>query len=947
MHFITFPVVSTNIFPLSNSTRGGQLVTEYNLKSREMVATNPSVKYAIGPSYVHSMDDFKVSLLEDTEVDIYDATKTYAKGDYCKYNNTSYICTTAITTPEAFNVDHWSETVISTSILQIGPGRAVVNGHFIESLTPVIIDLNLANAELHKNSQEPLYGNLSIGLKAYFSTENTMSGSMLVENEDNMYIGIQVVITKAADFKVPGDDGCMAENEQSNATADIKLADFTYINGTISKSSILPNVNATRYIPSERIYDFNSILDSTYVTSNNLVDTNLYVMSGKSESWCDATESLMVWDTDPTLSKTLPTTTGARFTTDNIDGTGNVKLVVPHKQIDGLTNDNGDIVYYQDKVINLPVASYSSNTSGVVTKEYTQKIKAIADAVNTYKQFTNGKQVGYVDILSRDSEGNYSYAFPTDFSNLNVGDYILVREDYTVPSVTDSGMAPSTMYVVLPAGISGISWNGQTKPSGISVGTPVTLWQGIDPQPTESSPSAEELQELFSYNSYRGSINDYFELYYRNQNDTSQDATYYYKVTSIDGQGAWSSAILLTGGMYLATETQIGGFYNASSDSEYIDAGYVYLDDTGHLRLRDYALLRSGALAYQLGEDFRVPANNTLEYVQSYLNENVNERVAFEFQPSLTSTPSMIDIYIPLPVEEGVLNIYDIDSRFGTGVYIHFTTEDKTADYSNLVINIVDCEKIRIDNSITTWTNGPVINLFRSCLYYDAEMINYILTCDDFNDVNSKRRALFPAYNYFSGFENLTLWYARFSTSDPDLIVNGMEISQPNATIQTEEISFWDEAISGDNHYKYALRSITLSGSGLLIGCSLFVSNGSTQQSVTPADVNATTHTIIGDKWKIPQGSELNYPLASVSKSITVTGIFTTAYLASNEVGWIVTDTTFTAKSGIYDIANGMEDGSIAFNSSSYFVPATYTHMDSIGGWAPNSYHIFYGGTTL
>ena len=946
MHFITFPVASTNIFPLSNSSRGGQLVTEFNLKSREMVATNPNIKYAVGPSFIHSMEDFKVTLLEDTDVDNYDASKTYNKGDYCFYENETYICVEYIETPEAFNPEHWQKTVISTSIIQVAPGRAVINGHYVESLAPMIIDLNLANAELHKNSQEPLYGNLSIGIKSYFSTETTMSGAMLVENSDNMYVGVQLVITKTSDFKVPGDVGCVEANEQGNATADIKLADFTYVNGTVSPSSILPNINATRYIPSERIYDFDSILDSKYVTSDNLVDSDLYVMSGKSESWCDATGSLMVWDTDPVLNKNVPTSGGARFVTENIDGTGNVKFVIPHKQIDGLTNDNGDIVYYQDKVLNFPTANYSTGSSGIVTKEYTQKIKEVADVINTYKQFTNGKQIGYIDILTMDSEGNLSYDFPKDLSNYNVGDYILVREDYTVPSSIDSGSAPSTMYFVLPGGITAITWNDTTMPSGLRIGQVYPLYESSGAsEPTSTDPSEEDLLDMFSYSSYRGSLNDYFEIDFYDNEDTM--TAYYYKVSST-GLRSWSEAILLTGGIPLATENQAGGFYNASTDTEYIDAGYVYLDETGHLRLRDYALLRSGALAYQLGENFRVPSNNTIEYIQAYLDENVNERVAFKAQPTLTSTPTIIDIYIPLPAdEEGIINIYDIDSRFGAGVYVHFTTDNKSADFSNIVINIVNCEKIRIDNSLTTWTNGPVINLFRSCLYYDAELINYILTCDDFNDSNSKRREMFPNYNYFSGFENLTLWYSRFTISDPDLIVNGMEISQPNATIQTEEISFWDEVITGDNHYKYALRSITLSGSGLLTECSLFVSNGSTQQSITVADVNTTTHTIIGDKWKIPQGSELNYPLAAVSKSITVTGTFTTAYLASNEVGWVVTDTIFTAKSGVYDNANGMEDGSIAFNSNSYFVPATFTHMDSIGGWAPNSYHVFYGGTTL
>lgn len=963
MHFITFPVASTNIFPLVNSKQGGQLATEFNLKSREMVMTDPNVKFAIGPSFLHSLDDFVVTLLEDSSVLPYSSEQTYSIGDYCSYNNRTYVCTATISTPEAFNADHWSETILSNSVIQVGAGRAVVNGYYVEALAPMAIDLNLANAELRRNSQEPLYGNLSIGIKTYFSTENTMSGAMLVENSDNMYVGVQIVIAKTSEFKVPGDEGCRAETEQSRITADIKLADFTFVNGTVSASSILVNSNATRYIPSERIYDFENILDDKYVTSENLIDRMFYTFSGNSKSWCDSTGSLMVWDAHPeqrwVKKPSGATVQEAQFVTDNLDGTGDVHLVIPHKQQDGeILNDNDDEMYYAPKILNFPTADYTEGTSGIVTKEYTQKIKEVAAVINTYKQFTNGKQIAYFDSIYKDEDGRILTSgiplserdetteteFPTDLTKFNVGDYIIVREDYTVSTSGDEGIAPSTMYVVLPGGVTSVlpSQMTTTKPDGIRLGSVQSLWadEGATP-PTTSSPNAQQLLEIFSYTAYRGTTDDYFELVFHSAGDATK-TSYYYPVGG-SGPKSWSNAILLTGGIPLATADQIGGFYNASTDAAYTDAGYVYLDDTGHLRLLDYALLRQGIGAYQLGEDFTVPANQTLDYIQGYLDENVNARVAFKTQAVLTTTPTMINIKIPLPEEEGVINIYNIDSRFGTGVYLHFTTDDTTKDYSNIIINITDCEKIRIDNSITILTNGPVINVFRSCLYYDPEIINYIRTCD----VSNQRATLFSAYNNFTGFDNMTLWYSKFNTSDPDLIVNGMEISQPNVAMITEEISFWDEAISGDNHYNYALRSITLSGSGELIGCSLYVSNGSTPTTPSAMEVNTTKHTIIGGDFVIPQGSALNYPIACINRPIVVTGTFTSAYKADNQVDWIVTDTTFTAMSGVYSVESGIENGSIAFNSSTYLVPATFTHMKSLGSWATETYHIFYGGTTV
>lgn len=934
MHFITFSTASTNIFPLSNSTKGGQLVTEYNLKSREMVETNPNIKYAVGPSFLHSLDDFKVKLLEDTEVSDYDSTKTYDKGDYCRYENSTYICIFAITQPEPFDAEHWTPASISSSIIQVDPGRAVINGHFVETLAPMIVDLKLANAELQQMSQQPLYGNLSIGIKSYFSTENTMSGAMLVENTENMYVGVQLVIMPTSEFKTPND----APDDINKVTADIKLADFTYINGAVSPTSIVTNPDATRYIPSSRIYDFDSLLDDKYVTSEGLEPGHFYTYSGTKNDWCDTTSSLMVWDIDnKTPVSTPPAYTFAQFVTD---AAGDVHLVIPHKQPDGnIFNANGDKLYYSERVLDFPTANYSLGTSGIVTKEYTDKIKEVASIINTYKQFTNGKQIAYLDMLTTDSEGNLSYEFPTDLAKFDIGDYILVREDYTVSGTGDNGALPSTMYFVVPGGVTSISDTPTTvEPSGIKLGTTYPLHADDGAEvPTQGSPSMAELVDIFAPTSYRGTANDYFEIVYYSAGDASK-TSYYYPVAST-GPKTWSEAVLLTGGVPLATETQAGGFYNAPTDAAYADAGYVYLDDEGHLRLLDYALLRTGALAYQLGASYRVPSNSTLDYIQDCLDENVNERVAFITNTPLTTTPTMIDIYITLPEEEGVINIYNIDSRFGTGVYIHFLADDKSKDYSGIVINISDCEKIRIDNSVTTLTNGPVINIFRSCLYYDAELINYIRDCATY----ARREALFPSYPKFTGFEDLTLWYARFIPSDPDLIVNGMEISQPNVEMTTQEISFWSETVADDVHYNYALRSITLSGSGQIIGCSMYLSNNTSK--TTPVDL--VNHTIIGGEFILPQGSALNYPAACINSPLQVTGTFTTAYLPVDSSEWIVIETSFTARTGIYSTAEGLKTGSIAFNSKTDKVKTTYTNVDRIDGWAPESYHIFYGGTTF
>lgn len=64
----------------------------------------------------------------DLIADEYDATATYALGDYVIYNNKLYECTTAITTAEAWNSAHWTETKVMESFQPIP--SAYISGLF-------------------------------------------------------------------------------------------------------------------------------------------------------------------------------------------------------------------------------------------------------------------------------------------------------------------------------------------------------------------------------------------------------------------------------------------------------------------------------------------------------------------------------------------------------------------------------------------------------------------------------------------------------------------------------------------------------------------------------------------------------------------------------------------------------------------------------------------------
>jgi hypothetical protein len=192
----------------------------------------------------------------------------------------------------------------------------------------------------------------------------------------------------------------------------------------------------------------------------------------------------------------------------------------------------------------------------------------------------------------------------------------------------------------------------------------------------------------------------------------------------------------------------------------------------------------------------------------------------------------------------------------------------------------------------------------------------------------------------FTGMLDISLWYDKFSDTDPDLLVNGMEVSQPNVPMTSEDIDFWSEEISNDNHYGVALRSVTFDGSGDIVGCSLYVSNNTTL-------TNTMEPSIVGGTFALPQGSDLNYPIECITHALKVTGTFTTAYMSSVDNKWVVSETNFTALSGVYSTASGVSDGTIAFYSKPALIAPTYTNVNVIDGWTPGTYHIFYGGTTV
>ena len=394
MNLTVFPVSTTNIFPISNSHAGGQLLTEFNLRSRESVGTDPAVTYSIGPSYVHSLDDFDVTLELDG-----------------------------------------SGVPISTSAIMISPGKAVVNGHYIESLTPITIDIDECNARLVSLGQTALKGKLCVGLRVMYSTEQTMNGAMQVENSIGLYTGIQVVILPKEGsgevFTTPSD----SPTDESKVNAHIKLAEFSFSNGTVS--SIKRNDDKISMFTADRISSINSFISDIYVKKTGLDPWKIYTYAGNGadtqyDTWCDSMDSLMVWDNDPHTVAGAPNgVQSATFWYNPL--TDKVVLQLPHKQPDGgIYGTDGNQRHYEDKILNLPSANYGLCTGGVVTKAYTSAVRDIDNKIQTFYRLPQGKMRYYYDGVLTEKAKEKQFPQIYDNCTWTPGDYILVSQDATV-----------------------------------------------------------------------------------------------------------------------------------------------------------------------------------------------------------------------------------------------------------------------------------------------------------------------------------------------------------------------------------------------------------------------------------------------------------------------------------------------------------------------------------
>lgn len=896
MYIQAFPISVTNVFPMVNSVNGGQLATEFNLRSRESVSTDSAITYMVGPTYVHSASDFSVSIKPGT-----------------------------------------------SNVLLIGPGRALINGHFVQTLADVEIDLPAAVAA----SGTRLSGNLAIGIRMMYA-DTLLSGSATplsayagsLEPEDNttqMYKGIQVVILPQDQFKLPTD----SPTDESQVTAHLKLATFRYTNGVIRGNiAQTPFSENGTVLSAERIKDIDDLLEGQFITHQGLAPNKIYTYAGKpiiqtvdndpqtvvsrDSTWCDSTDSIMVWDRNPQsgLSSDVDASqygyvAEAQFLWNANDN--QLKLVVPHKQIDGGMIEDPEAASqrykFYPRAIPLPTASLTDSGSyGIVDSNYTNAILNRFNEMDSHYLFAgHGTQFAYVPQLNTISElpALPSVATVSTAFEHQPFDYVLVGQDFTQVAQSDSSRSPATVYQVLQYcdTFSDTVYDpdsGEDPPHDIS--HPVATI-------SQDFPDVESADRFIVVGGIRTLAIEAVQYY---NHAVSNDAV---KVSiSVSGveyvvrylfvfyvRQQYSEPIWITGTVNLATENTVGGFRNVA-ESE-IGQGYVYLDTNGHLRVLDYTLLASGALAYQLGHDISL-TNLTFDALQTQLNEYVNERVAFPDQTQVVSTAqaimagsdvdaSVINVTIELPddsslgdSETQILNIYDIDSRFGASIYLHITgnATNKT------ILNILNCQKLRIDNNIS---GSPVLMLSNCELYYDAVILDYA-TSEVVGGASPVIR---------SNITGLSLWYkSDASQTDPQLVVDGMTVYQKNVALSGADIDAFGSDYTNDVHFTVGLDSITLDTFGDVVGCGIAIQNGSTANNQEGESALAVT-------LDFPQGSPLVYPIKHMVKPISINGSFSVCYNATTE-----TDTHVLQNTNLTLITSPYDAGTMQYASN---VPCT------------------------
>ena len=871
MNIKIFGVDTTNIFPMSNDTNGGQLLSERNIRSCDSVIASPTdsehaITYRIGPSYARSEDDFGLSSSSDLKS------------------------------------------------LIISYGIALVNGHFVESSIDESVDLSQYNLSA---------GTYIVGLKAVYSTAGETDGTLLVESTSKTYSGIQLVILPSIEFILPTN----SPNDESKVTAHLKLGSFTWSGtGIVDIYNNYPDKCAA--FDASRIFGY-SDPSAHYISKDSLDPTRHYVVSGKDGQLVDDYMSDFIWSSSSPSATTMPPRyNDARF----IVSEGTVKLYVPRRQPEGgMENILGESLYYPAISLDLPNASYSTATPGILTSEIIQQIKSISRQLSNFTAYlAPGSSLrAIVNVLTDRNNVPYDATW-------SAGDYVLVLDDRTLATDETTSAIP-TIYIVGSGYVTAIGEGKQTLDPNTDVefvyeGSPKRYATGIDKHNILSAAQVS----LYVFGNGKDMGVEYSRI--SCQPRSSDGKQNYLQVQFFDVEAAsagtpWSGYYPVTASMPrgivgpiqlgkeygLATTTQVGGFYDAPSGK--IDQGYVVLDSDGHLRLLDYGLLRSGELAYQLSSDVTV---NEPSYTstQTVLDETVNQRIAFRAESSGIDNPQYVTVTITVPesTSDNIIYVQNIDSRFDTALHLQLICNENVN--ANTTIKIVECPRIKVTVS---GQGSPNINIERCGVYYDASLFNM-------SNIS---------------FSDISLWYVKYSSLDPNISVDGMTVrSNMPAGTTTVQSNGSNTSLSGSPMFAFGLESLTFDGSGQIIRAGIYAKNSSSAYD----DGNyATIYDI-----KLPTTAELSYPAIRFSSDVKLYGTVISAYplidspnvkfITTGICAQIVSPSTISATEAACSIGITMNVQTIKLLSSDVFNGNPDHDSDLLKPWATSDFSIISGG---
>ena len=177
--------MAIQIEPIITDAVGQDMVTQLTGIKNNVGKNAAGISYAPGTSGISSTDvQGAIDSVAGIEADKYKDTQTYAKGDYCIYNNTLYKCTTAIATPEEWTAGHWTATRIASELTSVN--NSLTNLNLVQASGKIS---SISGNAYRQGNVVQLYINvtLSSGETSNWITLGTISPAPQIAQRMNVY----------------------------------------------------------------------------------------------------------------------------------------------------------------------------------------------------------------------------------------------------------------------------------------------------------------------------------------------------------------------------------------------------------------------------------------------------------------------------------------------------------------------------------------------------------------------------------------------------------------------------------------------------------------------------------------------------------------------------------------------------------------------------------------